>query len=291
MMKMHKLTKLTINPIEETKPTINLVDLVEIGSDGTSIGKSTLAYRASHLYRELGRPVTCVHIESSRRRGQDAAGDNDIFIPLEQFTTAAVRTGGLVGVLSPLFKAITEIPQTGHAVIVDWPGGTAAHRLEVLAATNFDAILARKGIRGMSIVMTSSSAEHMGQAERYLKGLEKVVPNLPRALGLSGRNGPFDWPQQSEQAEAFTRLKTVAGDIPRLTIPLVEGRALQVCSDAGLDLASVLMTPSDRLATRLGLDEFAATACVSELAVWWQSTGAELRNMLEVKHADAGVPA
>jgi hypothetical protein len=88
-----------------------------------------------------------------------------------------------------------RIPQTGRAVIVDWPGGTAAHRLEVLAATNFDATLARMGVRGMSIVMTSCSAEHMKQAERYLKGLEKVAPNLPRSLGLSGRNGPFDWPE------------------------------------------------------------------------------------------------
>ncbi|MGL3106936.1 hypothetical protein [Bradyrhizobium sp. BR 1432] len=67
-----------------------------------------------------------------------------------------------------------------------------------------------------------------------------------------------------------------------MTIPLVEGRALQVCSDAGLDIASALMMPSDRLARRLGLHEFAATACASELAVWWESTGDALRKILEV---------
>ncbi|WP_128939901.1 hypothetical protein [Bradyrhizobium zhanjiangense] len=68
-----------------------------------------------------------------------------------------------------------------------------------------------------------------------------------------------------------------AGDVPQLSIPLVAGRALQVCSDAGLELA-----------TRLGVHVFAATACASELAVWWNATGAELRKMLEVKHAAAG---
>jgi hypothetical protein len=276
-------------PKKETKA--NLVDLVEIGSDGTAIGKSTLANRACHLYREAGRYVTCVRIESNRRRGQDTgAADTDIFVELEEFTTAAARTGGLVGVLSPLFETILQIPRTGGAVIVDWPGGTAAHRLEVLAATNFDATLASMGIRGMSIVMTSCSAEHMAQAERYLKGLEKVAPNLPRALGLSGRNGPFDWPEQSEQAEAFARLKTAAGNIPKLRIPLVAGRALQVCADAGLDIASALMLPFDELATRLGVHVFAASACASELAVWWQRTGSELRKMLEVKHAGVGAP-
>lgn len=123
-----------------------------------------------------------------------------------------------------------------------------------------------------------------------MKGLAKVAPNLPRSLGLSGRNGPFDWPEQSEQAEAFVRLKTAAGDIPRLSIPLVAGRALQVCSDAGLDVASALMLPFDKLATRLGVHVFAATACASELAVWWNATGAELRKMLEVKHEAAGFP-
>jgi hypothetical protein len=94
-----------------------------------------------------------------KRRGQDTSGaDTDIFIPLEEFTTAATRTGGLVGVLSPSFEAILQIPRTGGAVIVDWPG-------------------------------------------------------------------------------------------------------------------------------------FAASACASEIAVWWQKTGAELLKMLEVKHTDASVPA
>ena len=46
--------------------------------------------------------------------------------------------------------------------------------------------------------------------------------------------------RSSEQAEALARLKSAAGNIPTLRIPLVAGRALQVCADAGLDLASAL---------------------------------------------------
>ena len=46
----------------ETK--LRLADLVEIGSDGTSIGKSTLATRTCHFYRETGRPVTLVRIKA-----------------------------------------------------------------------------------------------------------------------------------------------------------------------------------------------------------------------------------
>jgi hypothetical protein len=108
----------------------------------------------------------------------------------------------------------------------------------------------------------------MIQAERYLKGLEKVAPNMPRALGLSGRNGPFDWPMQSEQAEAFARLKTAAGGIPSLRIPLVAGRALQVCADSGVDVATAARPPiawrclQQRTSTR-PLPRWASAACRS----------------------------
>lgn len=266
------------------------MDVVEFVSDGTAIGKTTAGKRTCHLYRESGRPVTLVRIESSRRReAEGGAADAEIFIPIEEFTTAATRTGGLVGVLSPLFEAILRIPQDGGAVIVDWPGGAAAHRLDVLAATNFDATIASMGVRAMSVVMTTCAAEHMAQAERYLQGLTKVAPALPRALALSGRNGPFDWPKQSEQAEAFGRLKAAAGDIPIMRIPLVAGRALQVCADAGLDVAAAMVMPFDKLAARLGIHVFQASACATELALWWQRTGAELRKTLSVR--DAGVAA
>ncbi|WP_271575590.1 hypothetical protein [Bradyrhizobium sp. CCBAU 11361] len=267
-----------------------LLDLVEVCADGTSLGKSTLANRICHLYRETGRPVTRVRIESSRRREHDSeVADREIFVPLEDFTTAATRTGGLVGVLSPMFEAILQIPRSGSAVVVDWPGGTAGHRLEVLAATAFDQTINSLNVRALSMVLTTCSSEHMGQAERHLKSLEQIAPRLPRALALSGRAGPFDWPAGSEQAEALTRLKTAAGDIPTLRIPLVTGRALQVCADAGLDVASALLMNFDELAVRLGVHVFQASACVSEIALWWQRTGSELRKVLEVKHA--GVPA
>jgi hypothetical protein len=271
------------------KAKASLMDVVDFISDGTGIGKSTASNRACHFYRETGRPVTRVRIESSRRReAHSDAADTEVFIALEEFTTAAMRTGGLVGVLSPLFEAIIQIPKNGNAVIIDWPGGSAAHRLDVLAATSFGTTLVGLGVRAISVVMTSCSAEHMTQAERHLKALAEVAPTLPRALGLSGRNGPFHWPQQSEQAEAFGRLQQAAGDIPVLRIPFVAGRALQVCADAGLDVAEAMLLPLDQLAARLGIDVFQANACAIELALWWRRTGVELRKLAV---GDAGAAA
>ena len=264
---------------------------MEIVSDGTSLGKSTLATRTCHFYREAGREVTMVQIESSRRRhAPTGAATTEVFIPLEDFVTAGGRNGGLTGVLTPLFDEILRIPTTNQAVVVDWPGGSAGHRLDVLAATSFGALLASMSVKAISMVLTSATAEHMAQADRYLKGLQKVAPQLPRALVLSGRSGPFEWPAQSEQAEAHGRLLATAGDIPIARIPLAAGRALQVCADADLDPATAMMTDFEALARRLGVSVFHAAACASELALWWERTGHELRNVLAVP-ADEPLPA
>ena len=160
----------------------------------------------------------------------------------------------------------------------------------MLAATSFGALLASMSVKALSMVLTSATAEHMAQADRYLKGLQKVAPQLPRALVLSGRSGPFDWPAQSEQAEAHGRLLATAGEIPIARIPLAAGRALQVCADADLDPATAMMTDFEALARRLGVSVFHAAACASELALWWERTGHELRNVLTVP-ADEPLPA
>jgi hypothetical protein len=266
-------------------PKTHVPDLIEITADGTSIGKTVLANRVHHFYREIGRPVVRVQIESSRRRRGVGDTSDIVFINLEEFANAGIRNGGLVGVLQPMFEAIMQIPENGAAVVVDWAGGTAGHRLEVMAATNFDTTLAALHVKALSIVMTTCSSEHMDQAARHLQSLQKVAPSLPRVLALSGRAGPFDWPVGSEQRGHFDRLLSTAENIPILRIPLVNGRALQVCADAGLDPTQALLLNFDELAARLGVHIFQATACATELAVWWQRVGGELRKVLEAARA------
>jgi hypothetical protein len=271
----------TMTKKETTKR--RLADVAEVVADATSVGKTTTAHRICHLYRETGRPVTLVQIESGRRRAAETgAADQEIFIETEEFASAATRTGGLSGVLTKLWDVLVQIPENGGAVVVDWAGGTASHRLDVIAATGFDTTLASLGIRGLSLVLATCAADSMNQASRYLKGLAKVAPSLQRSLVLSGRAGAFDFPSGSEQAECLARLKTAAGQIPTITIPHVNGRALEICADAGLDVATAMMTEIQPLGRRLGIDVFRAAACASELALWWKRSGIALTKALEL---------
>jgi hypothetical protein len=280
------MTKVKTDNATETAGQAALADIVEIVSDGTAMGKTTLAERIVHLYREGGRPARLVRIETGRRRGRQAGlGEADVFIATEDFASAEGQTGGLVGVLSPLFDAILAAAQDGGAVVVDWPGGQGAHRLQVLAATSFDSILASMKLAAVSLVVTSSAADHMAQAQSYLAQLKKIAPGLARALVLSERGGAFRFAKGSEQAEAMARLLSEAGPIPQLRIPLVQGRALQVCADAGLDPATAMSMPTAVLAQKLRTHVFQAAACATELAMWWSVTGKELRRALaSVRH-------
>jgi hypothetical protein len=104
----------TMSKKETTKDTRRLADLVEVVADATSVGKTTTANRLCHLYREMGRRVTLVQIESGRRRTTETgAADREIFIPTEEFASAATRTGGLSGVLTQLWDVLVKVPESG----------------------------------------------------------------------------------------------------------------------------------------------------------------------------------
>jgi hypothetical protein len=267
---------MTTSKNKASRPPVRFqpADLVEVVADGTSVGKTTLANRLCHLIRETGRPVTLVRIETGRRQtAESGAANKEVYIRTEEFATAAIRQGGLSGVLTELWKEISDIQNSGGAVVCDWAGGSSTHRLDVLAATSFDTTLAALGLRGLSMVVTTSSTESMRQAGAYLSGIEMVAPGLQRALVHSGRSGNFHFPVGSEQSEGLARLHEMAGQIPIVTIPNVAGRALETCADAGLDVAQAMMLDSDALARRLGIDLFRARACASELALWWRQSG------------------
>jgi hypothetical protein len=152
--------------------------------------------------------------------------------------------------------------------------------LEVLAATGFDGVLQSMNLRAASLIMTTCSADHMSQAESHIKRLKVVAPLLQRVLVLSARSGSFQFPKASEQAEVFARLLNEAADTPIARIPLVAGRALQVCADAGIDAAEAMSLPAPALAKRIRGHVFAAAACASEIAVWWKKTADELMPVL-----------
>ena len=62
---------------------------------------------------------------------------------------------------------------------------------------------------------------------------------------------------------------------------------LEICADAGLDVANAMMTEVQPLARRLGIDVFRAAACASELALWWRRSGIALATAVELQDGNS----
>src|SRR6185437_6068992 len=160
----------------------NLPLFIEVFADATGVGKSFAAWRLRYHLDLAGIANVMVRIETLGVQAPLRKGD--VYVAVEEFTQASQRPGGIAGVLQPLAAKILALRNTRSAVIVDWGGGLARHHLEYLAKTHLDALLAKYGITGLSLVATTSLTEPMRQAAANLRDLATVAPRLLRGLLL-----------------------------------------------------------------------------------------------------------
>jgi hypothetical protein len=268
-------------PLTET----SLPHYVEFTADGTAVGKSFFGTRVRYHYELAGLRTTLVRIES---RGVDKPlRKTDVYIPVENFAQASRLPGGMVGVLRPLFDAIAAAAKTQGVVIVDWAGGLARLRVEMLASTRFDERLAELGVAGLSFFVTTNPTDRMRQAAANLADSQLAAPGLARALLLNKRLGDFDFLAGSGPAAAFRDLHNAAQGCPVLAFEGIAGESWKICEDAALTMPFVVRSKPAEIAARTGLDDFTAAACGTEVAAWWATSDAELQRVLRFRPAPA----
>jgi hypothetical protein len=155
-------------------------------------------------------------------------------------------------------------------LIVDWASGLVRNRLEILAATRFDERLAAQKMSGLTLVVTTNATDRMAQAANHLDLLAKVAPGLQRGLVLNCRDGDFDFAAGSEQKRVLDTLLAAAAAGAVITIPQIHGGCWKLCREAGYTMPQAMRAQPAELARRLGIDEFTATACITEIEAWWQ---------------------
>jgi hypothetical protein len=261
-----------------------LPQVIELSADGTAVGKTTTAWRIRHYCDRYGIKTVLVAIESRGNRRAQAYRRSDIFIATEDFKRARELPGGLVGVLQPLFAAIEQAAKSDGIVIVDWAGGQAQARLEVLTASGFDQRLAELNMVGLSVIVTTSAVEKMRQAADNLTGTLEAAPGLQRVLLLNAHGGAFQFIPNTAAAAAYKAL--LKADTAVIRFPSIEGESWQECQQAGLSMLAVIKSTPAELATKTRLDRFTAAACRAEIAAWYKLTDTALRQVLPFR-ADA----
>jgi hypothetical protein len=266
---MAKRTEVPISEALAAPPTATAIPrVIELSADGSHVGKSLLANRLRDFLRQAGCKTILVRIES---RGIDQNLEpGDVFIATENFSRAGELPGGIVGVLKPFYAAIARARATGAVLVVDWASGLVRNRLEILTATRFDERLAAMNMSGLTLVVTSNATDRMAQAADHLALLAKVAPGLQRGLVLNCRDGDFDFATGSEQKRVLDTLLAAAAGGAVITIPQIRGGCWKICEQAGYTMPHAMREQPAELAGRLGVDEFTATACITEIEAWWQ---------------------
>lgn len=259
---------------------------VEFVSTASHVGKSMLSTFVALLLRQLGHKVVLVRIES-KAVGSALA---DIHIDSEDFAGAARLPGGEVAVLRPLYDALQKAAKDDAkpVVIVDWAGGLSAYRAKIFAATRFDDRLADVGIRGLTMVLTTSLSDRMRHAADLIAQTRTITPGLDVALILNRRVGHFRFVEGSDERQIHEDLLKAAKGSPVIKIPPITGETWKVCEAAGLSMTDTIELPLRELAQRLGGENaWLASAFQMQVAAWWQSSEREMLRALGAANAAA----
>jgi hypothetical protein len=257
---------------------------VEFVSTASHVGKSMLSTFVALLLRQLGHKVVLIRIESKAVRGAFA----DIHIASEDFADAARLPGAEAAVLRPVYGTLQKAAKDDAKpiVIVDWAGGLSSYRAKIYAATRFDDRLADVGMRGLSVVVTTSLSDRMRQAAELVTQTRTITPNLDVALALNYRVGPFRFIEGSDERRIFQGLQKAAKGLSVIKIPAIAGETWKTCEAAGLTMIDTIEMPLRKLEKRLGgEDAWLASAFQMQVAAWWQSSEREMLQALGATNA------
>ncbi|MBD3847499.1 hypothetical protein IED13_17500 [Bosea sp. SSUT16] len=249
----------------------------DITADGTHQGKSTIATRLRAHCEDAGLSVTMVRIESEHVA--KGLGDDDVLVPVEEIGQAGRVVGGIVGVMEPALTAVTRMIERGGVVVMDWGGGLGEYRLELLAATGLDHVLAQENIPAWTIVVATDIETSMAQALRVLERTALMAPELQRAVVLNRLHGAFDAASSTPQGRRKDALLSHKGLGATLNFPLVSGQSMAALAPLGLDHRAMLELIPEEVARRLGISPFLARALLAHFAAWYAKSTEEMEKI------------
>jgi hypothetical protein len=259
---------------------------IEFCSVASHVGKSMLADFTAQLLAQFGIPVKQVRIESKAARSRHA---NVVQIDTENFAAAARLPGAEAAVLRPLFEIIeaAALDEARPVIVLDWGGGVSALRAQIYAATQFGDQLSELGMRGLSVVMTTSLTDRMAQARELIEQTQMVVPGIDIALLLNRRTGSFTFVDGTEETRVFQGLLKAAKNLPIIKIPAVAGESWQACQAAGLTMHEVVDMKAAALRQRFGSENrYLVSAFQMHVAAFWRAAENEMLRVLAGTDAD-----
>lgn len=255
---------------------------VEATSEASHQGKSTILQRIRDLFDDIGLPNVLVRVESRRVAGPLREGD--VAIATEDLAVAETTPGGVVGVLRPGLLQLDRIAREGGVVLWDWPGGFGQQRQEVLVRANLDALLKKRGIKAMTLVMTTNVIDRIAEAQSILEVTRDIAPSFQRVLIRNEYVGRFAFASDSAPYRSL-KAAEAAATFPGITLNKISDVSLAALRPTGLSIREIIEQDPETLAERLRTDEFSMAACVTGVAAWYDRSGRDLAQILPFRAA------
>lgn len=274
---------MTRNMNPKSKPEMAVPPmLIEVVSEATHMGKSTIIQCTRDHLDDIGVPNVMVRVETRRVAG--VLRDGDISIATEDLAQVETTAGGIVGIVRPGLQELNRIAVQGGVVLWDWPGGFGQQRQEILLRANLDAILQKKGISALTLVMTTNVPERIAEAQRLLEVTAKIAPSFQRILIRNAYVGSFEFAADSAPSRSLVAAEAASTALGFI-LPKIADVSLATLKPTGLSVRQIIDQDPESLAEQLGKDEFTMAACVTAVAAWYDRTGKELGKILPFRTA------
>lgn len=239
---------------------------VEVVGQHSAIGKSLMSDCIYISARNSGAQTELIRVEAKRENR--VRWSDEISIHSEGFILTSETAAGTVGVMRSFFDAADRLRHRRGVLILDWGAGLIEHRLNALGASAFDHVMSAAQVELVMFVITTRELDHMREAATIVAGNNELMPNSRTIVVFNEARGKFEFAPRSESHDIYEQLRASAGVGCTLNMNRVGGESIRTLAPLDMSFIDVLKLAPAEVASRLGLSEFAAIACQSNLAAF-----------------------
>lgn len=257
----------TINTMSSILPALP-VGIAAVTGASTAMGKSTFADLTASYFQSAKVGVHTMRIETGRRRAEFS--ERNSFVNLDKAGEAANAVGAEASLLDRYWPKMKAGIDNGQVVVIDCGAGAQELLMRMASPTGLADLVAARGARFWTVVMTTPDAESARQAAALVGDVREWMPGAEVLLALNytspTQRPGLDTPQARAVAAILDPLQA-----RRVEIPFCGAQALAACADSGRTFHEILRATPQQLMRWCDTGELSALAAQAHLAAWWRA--------------------
>ena len=218
------------------------VGIVAVAGASTAMGKSTFADVTASYFQAAKVAVHTMRIETGRRRAEFS--ERNSFVDLDEAGRAANAVGAEASLLDRHWPKIRSGIDSGQVVVIDCGAGAQELLMRVAGPTGLAELVAARGARFWTVVMTTPEPESARQAAALVGDVAHWMPGAEVLLALNHSSPAARPGLDTLQARAVTAILDPL-QARRIAIPFCGAQALPAFAASGRTFHEILRATPD----------------------------------------------